>query len=167
MRHFNRYSFIYLGLGLFGLGIHSYAPSLAHIVVSIIAFSILCLAAAQALVITLQNYLLKQHILTTYPLLNTLPPVETLQGFLFKTIWAGFIFLSLSFIGAFMFLPHVLSHIPLSKVLLSSFAWVLFATLLYGYHRSGWDSNVVTYRTLIGVGLLTVAYFGSKILEQY
>jgi len=167
MRHFNGYWVIYLGLGLTALAIHSYAASLAHIFVSIIAFGILSLAALQALVITLQNYLLKQHPLTTYPVLDILPPVETMQDLLFKTLWAGFIFLSLSFLGAFIYLPDVLQNIQVSKLLLSSLAWILFATLLYGYHRSGWRNDVVTYRTLIGVSLLTIAYFGSKWIEHY
>jgi len=166
MRHFNGYHLIYLGLGLLALAVHSYSASLSHILVSVIAFGILSLAAVQALVITLQNYLLKQYPITTYPLLNILPPVETMQDLLFKTLWAGFIFLSLSFLGAFIYLPNVLQNIQASKLLLSSLAWILFATLLYGYHRSGWRNDVVTYRTLIGVCLLTIAYFGSKWIEQ-
>lgn len=167
MRHFNGYYLIYLGLGLTALGIHNYAASVTHILVSIIAFCILSLAAIQAVVITLQNYLLKQHPLQTYPVLNILPPVETMQDLLFKTLWAGFIFLSISFLGAFIYLPNVLQNIQISKLILSSLAWILFATLLYGYHRSGWRNDVVTYRTLIGLCLLTVAYFGSKWIEQY
>ncbi len=166
MQYINGYYILYLGLGLTALAIHSFAASLAHILVSVIALVIFALAAIQAVVTTLQNYLLKHHPLNTYPLLRALPPVETMQDLLFKILWAGFIFLSLSFIGAMLFLPDVWQHINLAKLVFASIAWLLFAGLLYGYHRSGWGNHVVTIRTLIGVLLLAIAYFGSKWITQ-
>lgn len=168
MQHLKDYLFVYLVLilGLVVFGIHSYAANLAHILFSIMAVGILALAAVQAMVTALQNHLIKAHPLQTFPVLRNLPPVETMQGALFKILWAGFILLSLSFLGAFLYLPDVWQHIQFSKLLLSILAWGLFATLLYGYHRSGWSSDMVTTRTIIGVLLLVIAYFGSKWIEH-
>lgn len=167
MQHIKDYLFHYLALtaGLVVFGIHSYAPNSAHILFSIIALGILILAAVQAIVTAIQNYVIKTHPLQTFPILRNLPPVETMQDILFKILWAGFIVLSLSFIGAFLYIPDVWQHIQFSKLLLSILAWGLFATLLYGYHRSGWSSDMVTIRTIIGVLLLIIAYFGSKWIE--
>lgn len=167
MQHFKRYILILFFILSIALAAHSYAASVSHILISVLAFSILGVAAIQALVITLQNYVLKHYPLHSVPGLQLLPPVQTMQNNLFKIIWAGFIFLSLSFVGAFLYLPHVLHTIPISKLVLSSLAWCLFATLLYGYHRSGWRQDDVTARTLGGVVLLIIAYFGSKWVELH
>lgn len=168
MQHFNRYFVFLLAMGFAALlAAHSKAASLTHMLISFVALSILAMAALQSMTITLQNYLLKNHPLNNLSILQLLPPVETMQSLLFKVIWAGFIFLSLSLIGATIYLPNLIQNIAISKLLLSSLAWVLFATLLYGHYRSGWQDDVVTSRTLLGVFLLTIAYFGSKWIEQY
>lgn len=168
MQHLKEYWFVFLALtmGLVALLIHSHSPSVAHILFSIFAVGILALAALQAVITALQNYVIKTHPLQTYPILRNLPPVETMQARLFKILWGGFILLSLSFLGAFIYLPDVWHHIQLSKLFFCILAWGLFATLLYGYHRSGWSSDMVTIRTIIGVMLLIVAYFCSKWIEH-
>lgn len=166
MRHFKEYFLIYLGLGLLALGMHIYAASLAHIIFSVIAVAVLVLAALHSLVTAMQNHIIKQYPLQPYPIFRNLPPVETMQNLLFKILWAGFILLSVSFLAAFIYLPDVWQHIQFSKLLLSILAWLLFATLLYGHHRYGWSSDIITIRTIIGVLLLAIAYFGSKLIEQ-
>ncbi len=168
MQHLKDYWFIFLVLilGTLVFVLHSYAPNLAHAGFSVVAVGILALAAIQAILTAIQNHVLKTHPLHVYPLLRHLPPLEIMHATLFKVLWAGFILLSLAFLSAFLYLPNVWQHIQFSKLLLSILAWSLFATLLYGYHRSGWGSDLVTTRTIIGVLLLIVAYFGSKWIEQ-
>lgn len=166
MRHFKEYFLIYLGLGIIALGIHMYAANHAHVIFAVFAVCILAIGALQVLVTAMQNYIIKQYPLYTFPIFRSLPPVETMQGLLFKIIWAGFILLSLSFLAAFLYSSDMLQYTQFSKLLLSTLAWLLFATLLYGYHRSGWSSDMVTIRIIIGVLLLAIAYFGSKWIEQ-
>lgn len=168
MQHLKDYWFIFLvlSLGTLVFGIHSYAPNMAHAGFSIIAVGILAIAAMQAILTAIQHHALKTNPMQSYPLLRHLPPLETMYTLLFKVLWAGFILLSLAFISAFVYLPNVWQHIQFSKLLLSILAWSLFATLLYGYHRSGWSSDLVTIRTIFGVLLLIIAYFGSKWIEQ-
>lgn len=164
MQQFKDYWFVFLVviLGLVILGIHSYASNLAHILFSFTALTILVLAALQAITTAVQTRILKLHPLQKFPLLQRLPAVETMQQILFKILWAGFIILSLAFISAFIYLPNVWQHTQFTKLLPAIMAWGLFATLLYGYHKSGWSSDMVTVRTIAGVILLLLAYFGSK-----
>lgn len=168
MQHIKDYWFNFLVLifGMLVLILHSRAPNFAHVCFSLTAVAILILAAIQAILTALQNYFIKTYPLQNLPLLRNLPPLETMQAVLYQIIWAGFIVLSLAFIGAFLYLPDVWHHIQLSKLLLSILSWSLFATLLYGYHRFGWSSDMVTIRTLFGVLLLIIAYLTSKWIER-
>lgn len=166
MRHFKGYFLIYLGLALITAGMHVYAADHSHVIFAVLAVCILAMAALQAIITVMQNYIIKQYPLLALPIFNRLPPVETMQGLLFKVLWAGFVLLSLSFLAAFLSYPDILQHTQFSKLLLSILAWLLFATLLYGYHRYGWSSDMVTIRTITGVLLLAIAYFGSKWIEQ-
>lgn len=163
MRHFNGIWLIYLGLGLIALGVHGLAAHYAHIVVSIVALVIFTVAALQAGAITLQNFFLKQRPGDTYTIQRMLPPVDALRDLLFKTLWAGFVFLSVSMLGAFIFLPNVLNNITPGKLILSTLAWALFAAMLYGYQRHGWRNDLVSICALLGLILLGAAYVVSKI----
>lgn len=165
MQQFKDYRFIFLVviLGLITLGVHSYSSSLAHVWFSFTALTILILAALQAIAAAIQARILKQLPLQKLPLLQHLPAVQTMQQILFKILWTGFIFLSLVFISAFIYLPNVWQHTQFTKLLPAIMAWGLFAALLYGYHKSGWSSDMVTSRTIAGVLLLLLAYFGSKL----
>ncbi len=158
MRHFKEYLWVYLVLAIAALAIHSYAAQIAHILISLLAMGILAVAAMQAGVTALQNYLIKQHPLQTYPLIRSLPPVETMQARLRKILWTGFVLLSLSFLGALFFMPKVLHALSFAKLVPLVLAWGLFATLLYGYHKSGWSSDMLTTRTIAGVLILGGAY---------
>lgn len=160
----NWFIFLVLILGVMVFSTHKYAPNLAHVGFSILAVGILGFAALQALLIAIQTYVIKTNPLQMFPLLRKLPPLQTMQAILFQVLWAGFILLSLAFLAAFIYLPMV--HIQFSKLVLCVLAWGLFATLLYGYHRSGWSSDMVAIRTMFGVLLLVIAYFGSKWIEQ-
>lgn len=139
----------------------TWVMSETHVLVSIIALTILTLAAMQALLISVQQVLLKRQPLEHYVFLRHLPPMETMRRWLFRVLWLGFGFLSCSLVSGFIFFPKILGHTHIVKIIWASFAWGLFATLLYGNYRYGWSTRTVVIRTLLGVGLLGIAYFGS------
>lgn len=84
--------------------VHTNQPHmLAHIFLSLLAMSVLALASLQAILMGLQNYSLKRHYAA--PMLNILPPLETMERRLFQIIWGGTLLLTAS-LGSGFFFPH-------------------------------------------------------------
>ena len=68
----------------------------AHILISILAYSFLAIAALQALLAGYQNWQLKHKHQDVF--MRTMPALETMEALLFKLIWVGQILLTLSLI---------------------------------------------------------------------
>lgn len=139
-----------------------YPKSLVHILISIAAFSILGLAALQALLLFMQNHLLRSK--KPSGMINILPPLQTMESLLFQIIWIGFLFLSASLWSAYLCLTDSIITPPIEKIVFSMLAWILFGILIYGRHHSGWRGLTAVRWTLSGIALLSIAYFGSKLV---
>ena len=131
-----------------------------HIVLSILAYSVFCIAAVQAILLYLQDKHLKSH--QTHGLIQALPPLQTMDALLFDMIWMGMILLSASFIIGWPFVDDLHGQHLVHKTVLSLAAWLVFALLLFGRHYLGWRGRVASRWTLVGTGFLVLAYFGSK-----
>jgi ABC-type uncharacterized transport system permease subunit len=139
-----------------------YPLQLTHILISIMAFGILGMAAFQAMLLHLQNRLLRSQYSETG--LRFFPPLQTMETLLFQIIWLGFLCLSASLATAFFFLEDIRAISHIQKIIFSVLAWIFFAILLYGHHHSGWRGRTAIRWTLSGVILLIVAYFSSKLI---
>lgn len=135
-----------------------------HIFSSIIAFSLLNIAALQAIFLSIQEQQLRKH--PPRKIILTLPPLETTESLLFQLICAGVIFLTLSLISGFIFIDNVFVQHLAHKTLLSILAWLIFSALLYGRSRYGWRGQTAIQWTLIGFTSLLLAYFGSKLVLE-
>jgi ABC-type uncharacterized transport system permease subunit len=133
-----------------------------HILISIASFGILGLAGIQALILHLQNRTLRTNPKSTF--LRYFPPIESMEAFLFKTIVIGFICLSFSLLSAFVFTSSLYTVSHLHKISLSFLAWIFFAILLYKHHQAGWRGKTAVRWTLLGIAVLLVAYFSSKLI---
>lgn len=136
-----------------------------HVLVSIIAYSLLGLAALMSVVLAFQNHLLHNH----HPggILRRLPPLQILEKLLFDSIVAGFIGLSLSLITGFMFLENLFAQHLVHKTILSIIAWLVFGILLIGRLVMGWRGRKAIRWTLSGFISLMLAYFGSKFVLEF
>ncbi len=135
-----------------------------HIVISIAAYALLSMAAIQALVLTVQDHYLRNK--RPGGLIRTLPPLQTMEAFLFKLISVGFIFQSLSLVSGFIFLENMFAQHLVHKTILSLIGWGVFGTLLWGRWQFGWRGKTAIRWTLSGFAFLALAYIGSKIVLE-
>jgi ABC-type uncharacterized transport system permease subunit len=52
------------------------------------------------------------------------------------------------------------------KTVLSIVAWIVFGVLLWGRWRYGWRGTRAVNLTLIGMGVLLLAFFGTKLVLE-
>jgi ABC-type uncharacterized transport system permease subunit len=135
-----------------------------HIFSSIIAFSLLNIAALQALFLAIQEQQLRKH--PPKKIILTLPPLQTMEALLFQIITTGIIFLTISLVSGFIFIDDLFAQHLAHKTILSMLAWFIFSALLFGRIRYGWRGQIAIQWTLIGFTSLLLAYFGSKFVLE-
>lgn len=140
-------------------------PDLAsHVLLSILSYSVLAIAVAQAILLAVQNHQLKHKHPTG--IVSMLPPLQTMESVLFEMIWMGMVLLSASIITGFMFLDDMFAQHVAHKTVFTLLAWVVFGILLAGRHALGWRGNTAIRWTFGGFSLLMIGYFGSKIVME-
>jgi ABC-type uncharacterized transport system permease subunit len=139
-------------------------PLELHIVLSMVAYALLTLAAVQALLLAVQESRLRRR----HPVgfMRGIPPLVTMESLLFQMIGAGFVVLSLSLLTGLLFLEDVFAQHLVHKTVLSIAAWTVFGTLLWGRWRFGWRGRTAIRWTLGGFLTLMLAYFGSKLVLE-
>lgn len=135
-----------------------------HILLSVLAYSILGLAAFQAILLAVQHHQL--HNRRPGGFVRALPPLQTMESLLFQMIGTGFVLLSLSLLTGVLFLEDIFAQHLIHKTVLSLVAWGVFAGLLLGHRQYGWRGRTAIRWTLSGFGFLMLAYFGSKLVLE-
>ncbi|MHB8744135.1 MAG: cytochrome C assembly family protein [Sulfuricaulis sp.] len=138
----------------------------AHIVISILAYSLLSLATVQSLMVLIQE----RHLRSKHPngFIRALPPMQTMENIMFQMIGIGFALLTLTVVSG-AFFSQALFGEPLKfthHMILAVMAWVVYAILLIGRWRLGWRGRVAVHWTLGGFVLLVLGYFGSKFVLE-
>lgn len=136
----------------------------AHILISIVAYSILTIAMVQAMVLAIQDH----HLRNRQPggFIRALPPLRVMESLLFQMIGLGFVLLTVGLIIGLLFLDDIFARHLVHKTVLSIIAWFLFAILLWGRISLGWRGRTAIHWTLGGFITLMLAYFGSKLMLE-
>ena len=145
--------FQYLSTGVF-----------VHIILSILAYSVLALCALQALVLEFQERALKHRHLKGA--LYALPPLQTMESMLFELLWAGFALLSFAILAGTIYVENLFAQHLVHKTVFSIIGWCIFAGLLWGHQQLGWRGHTATRWTLAGFAALVLAYFGTKLVLE-
>jgi ABC-type uncharacterized transport system permease subunit len=135
-----------------------------HVLLSMLSYSLLTLAAVQAILLAVQDH----HLRNRNPggFVRGLPPLQTMESLLFEMIGAGFVLLTLALLSGFAFLEDMFAQHLVHKTVLSCLGWLVFGGLLLGRFRYGWRGRTAIIWTLAGFVLLILAYFGSKAVLQ-
>jgi ABC-type uncharacterized transport system permease subunit len=137
-----------------------------HIVISLLAYSLMAIAATQGILLLVQE----KHIRQKHPggFVRALPPMETMEVLMFQMIAVGFLLLTLTLISGLFFSEQVFGKVLQFNhhIILSIISWCTFLTLLVGRWRFGWRGRIAAYWTLGGFAVLMLAYFGTKFVLE-
>jgi ABC-type uncharacterized transport system permease subunit len=127
---------------------------------ALLAYATLAVAAVLAVLLWLQERALRQRRFIGW--LRALPPLVELETLLFRTIGAGFVLLTAALLSGVLFVEDLLAQHLAHKTVFSLLSWLAFGALLLGRRLRGWRGTTAVRWTLLAMGLLVLAYFGSS-----
>ena len=136
-------------------------PLIWHILISIVAYSIMFMAACQSVLLAVLEHRLKAK-----QTLKLLPPLQTMERLLFNLLWTGIAALTLAIGSGFIFLDDIFEQHVVHHTVLSLASGGLYAALLTGHRLFGWRGTTAVRWTLIAFSLLVLGYFGSKFVIE-
>ena len=136
-----------------------------HIMVSVIAYSLITLGAFQAGLLAYQDRSIRQH----HPggFIRYLPPIHDMETLLFQFLGFGFLCLSASLLTGFVYLEDIFAQHLVHKTVLSIVGWVILGILLFGRLKFGWRGKTAIRWTLSAFAFLMLAFFGSKLVLEF
>lgn len=140
-------------------------PLQLHALLALLAYATLALAALLAILLAMQDRLLRRRALD-HVLLRRLPPLTELESLLFRCLYAGFVLLTLALALGAVFVEDLLAQHLAHKTVLSVLSWAVFGALLLGRWRYGWRGRRAVRLTLTAMALLLLAFFGSKFVLE-
>jgi ABC-type uncharacterized transport system permease subunit len=138
----------------------------AHLLISMLAYSLFTIASLHVLLMALLERRLHGGEL---PLaLQKLPPLLTMETLLFRIIAAGFVLLTLTLVSGIVFSEELFGKAMRfnHKTVFGILSWLIFAALLGGRQLYGWRGRVAVRWTLTGFLMLVLAYVGSKFVLE-
>jgi len=135
-----------------------------HIAVSILAYGMLMIAAAESVILAVQEHLLRSK--RPVQAMRILPPLQVMEEILVQILTIGFFLLSLSLATGLMFVEDMFQQHLAHKTVFSIAAWLVFAAVLLGHWVRGWRGRRLIRWTVSGFLLLLLAYFGTKLILE-
>ena len=144
------------------------AESLAalHVAVALVSYAMFLVAAVLAIVVMSLEKRLRASVLE--PAASAVPPLLTLELFLFRLVTVGFVLLTLTLASGMLFTEQLFGK-PLTfthQSVFSVLGWVTFGALLWGRWRYGWRGRVALRWIIAGSVFVFLAYLGSKFVLE-
>jgi ABC-type uncharacterized transport system permease subunit len=155
------------------LGQASDAPMFrVHLLLAILAYSLLTIAAMQALLMASMDRRLHGDAAVSGSrlahFLDRLPPLLAMETVLFRLIGAGFLLLSATLVSGVFFSEEIFGRALRfdHKTIFTFAAWFVFGALLVGRTFFGWRGRTALRWTLTGFAMLMLAYVGSRFVLE-
>ncbi|ENK9318290.1 TPA: cytochrome c biogenesis protein CcsA, partial [Escherichia coli] len=85
---------------------------------------------------------------------------------MFHITQIGVVLLTLTLCTGLFYMHNLFSMENIDKAVLSIVAWFVYIVLLWGHYHEGWRGRRVVWFNVAGAVILTLAYFGSRIVQQ-
>ncbi|PKR39644.1 hypothetical protein CU560_16710 [Serratia ureilytica] len=120
------------------------------------------IAALYALQLAWLDYLLKNKKLTFSA---DMPPLMSIERKMFHITQIGVVLLTLTLCTGLLYMDNLFSKENVHKAVLSIMAWFVYIVLLWATTMRAGAAAVVWF-SFAGAFLLTLAYFGSRLIQQ-
>ncbi len=143
-----------------------------HLLLAILAYSLLTIAAMHALLMASMDRRLHGEAVTgsgkLAHFLDRLPPLLAMETVLFRLIGAGFILLTATLVSGIFFSEEIFGRALRfdHKTVFTFAAWIVFFGLLLGRLVFGWRGRTALRWTLTGFAMLMLAYVGSRFVLE-
>ena len=138
-----------------------------HINVAILSYSLLTIGAILSIFSLLfeKNLTNKNKIFSNFT--NNFS-LLSMENFLFKIYWVGFILLTLTLLSGVLFSKEIFGTtlIMNHKFIFSVMAWLTYGAMLFGRIQYGWRGKKAVIISLIAFIFLFLAYFGTKFVLE-
>ena len=124
---------------------------LVHIGLSLFSYATLIIAALYALQLAFNQ---------------EMPPLMSIERKMFHITQIGVVLLTLTLCTGLFYMHNLFSMENIDKAVLSIVAWFVYIVLLWGHYHEGWRGRRVVWFNVAGAVILTLAYFGSRIVQQ-
>lgn len=134
-----------------------------HIGLALFAYATLIIAALYALQLAWIDFQLKNKKLAFS---TEMPPLMVIERKMFHITQVGVVLLTLTLCTGLFYMHNLFSMENVDKAVLSILAWFVYIVLLWGHYHEGWRGRRVVWFNVTGAAILTLAYFGSRVLQQ-
>lgn len=158
------------GFALINLILSAFIPSQAvhlshrlfiHISLSLLAYSVCFIAMLYSIQLAwLDHNLKRKKILPN----SGIPPLMLVEKHFFRVMLSGEILLTVILFTGSYHLANAFQAENIHKGVFSFLGWLAFGTLLFGHWKWHWRGKRMIIFTISGMILLTIAYFGSKLI---
>ncbi|MJC99467.1 hypothetical protein DLB08_27455, partial [Salmonella enterica subsp. enterica] len=134
-----------------------------HIGLALLSYATLLIAALYALQLSWLDYQLKNKKLKFSP---QMPPLMSIERKMFHITQVGVVLLTLTLCTGLLYMDNIFGKENIHKSIFSIIAWFVYIILLWGHFREGWRGKKVVIFNLIGAIILTLAFFGNRLLQE-